>query len=57
MAALGRVIAEDPHELQDVQMILSLEDDVDNEVLENAIFREAKPFEVKEVSSIHIIEL
>ena len=35
----------------------SLEDDVDNEVLENAIFREAKPFEVKEVSSVHIIEL
>ena len=45
-------IAEDPHELEDLQMTLSLEDDVDNEVLEDAMFREAKPFEVKEVSSV-----
>ena len=44
----GRVIAEDPHELEDLQMILSLEDDVDNEVLEDSMFREAKLFEVKE---------
>ena len=52
MAVYGRVIAEDPHELEDLQMILKLEDDVDNEVLEDAMFREAKPFEVKEVSVV-----
>ena len=51
MAALGRVIVEDPHELEDLQMILSLEFDLDNEVLEDAMFREAKPFEVKETGT------
>ena len=42
-------------------MVLSLKDDVDDEVLEDAIFKEAKPFEVKEVLSVlqrlYIIEL
>ena len=49
MAVHGRVTAEDPHELEDLQMILSLEDNVDHKVLEDAMLREAKPFEVKEV--------
>ena len=30
-------------------MVLSLKDDVDDEVLEDAIFKEAESFEVKEV--------
>ena len=33
-------------------MILSLKDDVDDDVLEDAIFKEAGPFEVKEVLSV-----
>ena len=51
MAALGGDIAQDPHELEDLQMILRLEDYVDNEVLKDAMFRETRPFEVNEVSS------
>ena len=48
MAVHGRDIAD----REDPQMIRSLENDVDNEVLEDAMFREAEPFEVKEVSSV-----
>ena len=33
-------------------MILSLKDDVDDEVLEEAMFKVAEPFEVKEVLSV-----
>ena len=33
-------------------MILSLKDDVDNDVLEDAMFKEAGPFLVKEVLSV-----
>ena len=33
-------------------MILSLKDDVDDEVLGDAMFKEAKPFEVKEALSV-----
>ena len=33
-------------------MVLSLKDDVDDEVLEDAMFKEAEPFEVKEVLSV-----
>ena len=33
-------------------MILSLKDDVDDEVLEDAMFKEAEPFQVKEVLSV-----
>ena len=33
-------------------MILSLKGDVDDEVLEDAMFKEAEPFEVKEVLSV-----
>ena len=33
-------------------MILSLKDDVHDEVLEEAMFRETEPFEVKEVVSV-----
>ena len=33
-------------------MILSLKDDVDDEVLEDAMFKEAEPSEVKEVLSV-----
>ena len=32
-------------------MVLSLKDDVDDEVLEDAMFKEAEPFELKEVIS------
>ena len=43
----GRVRRSANHE-----MILSLKDDVDDEVLGDAMFKEAKPFEVKEALSI-----
>ena len=34
------------------EMVLSLKDDVDDEVLEDTMFKEAEPFEVKEVLSV-----
>ena len=34
------------------EMILSLKDDVDDQVLEDAMFKEAEPFEVTEVLSV-----
>ena len=42
---------EDPDELEDLQMILSLADDVDEEFMEDVTFEEAEAFEVKEVTS------
>ena len=33
-------------------MVLTLKDDVEDEVLEDAMFKEAEPFEVKEVLSV-----
>ena len=42
---------EDPVELEDLQMILSLADDVDGELMEDVTLEEAEAFEVKEVTS------
>ena len=42
---------EDPGELEDLQMILSLADDVDEEFMEDVTLEEAEAFEVKEVTS------
>ena len=42
---------EDPDELEDLQMILSLADDVDEEFMEDVTLEEAEAFEVKEVTS------
>ena len=42
---------EDPGELEDLQMILSLADDVDEEFMEDVTLEEAEAFEVKEVAS------
>ena len=49
-------IAEDPcgraRRSANHEMDLSLKDDVDDEVLEDAMFKEAQPFDVKEVLSV-----
>ena len=42
---------EDPDELEDLQMILSLAGDVDEEFMEDVTLEEAEAFEVKEVTS------
>ena len=42
---------DDPDELEDLQMILSLADDVDEEFMEDVTLEEAEAFEVKEVTS------
>ena len=42
---------EGPGELEDLQMILSLADDVDEEFMEDVTLEEAEAFEVKEVTS------
>ena len=42
---------EDPDELEDLQMILSLADDVDEEFMEDLTLEVAEAFEVKEVTS------
>ena len=42
---------EDPGELEDLQMILSIADDVDEEFMEDVTLEEAVAFEVKEVTS------
>ena len=42
---------EDPDELEDLQMILSLADDVDEEFMEDVTLEEAEASEVKEVTS------
>ena len=42
---------EDPGELEDLQMILSLADDVDEKFMEDVTLEEAEAFEVKEVTS------
>ena len=42
---------EDPDELEDLQMILSLADDVDEEFMEDVTLEEAEAFEVKELTS------
>ena len=51
MAAHGGE-TEDPGELEDLQMILSLADDADEEFMEDLMLKEAEPFEVKEVTSV-----
>ena len=43
---------EDPGELEDLQMILSLADDADEEFMEDITLEEAEVFEVKEVTSV-----
>ena len=43
---------EDPGELEDLQMILSLADDAEDEFLEDVVLKEAEPFKVKEVISV-----
>ena len=43
---------EDPGELEDLQMILSLADDADEEFVEDIMLKDAEPFEVKEVTSV-----
>ena len=42
---------EDPGDLEDLQMIPSLADDVDEEFMEDVTLEEAEAFEVKEVTS------
>ena len=51
MAAHGGE-TEDASALEDLQMILSLADDVDNEFIEDVMLKEAGPFEVKEVTCV-----
>ena len=43
---------QDPGELEDLQMILSLADDADDEFVEDVMLKDAEPFEVKEVTSV-----
>ena len=43
---------QDPCELENLQMILSLVDDADEEFMEDVMLKEAEPFEVKEATSV-----
>ena len=43
---------QDPGDLEDLQMTLSLADDAGEELMEDVMLKETKPFEVKEVTSV-----
>ena len=43
---------QDPCELENLQMIHTLEDDADEEFMEDVMLKEAEPFEVKEATSV-----
>ena len=43
---------QDLYLLEDLQMILSLVNDVDEQFMEDVMLKEAEPFEVKEVTSV-----